>query len=280
MSKHDPEIAHTSRRDFTKAIVTAAVAVPVVASLTGCQKQTTTREALATPTPASGATRQECFPSGGGTEEHIPPIGLDGGGGSMIVDTRNRMVTSDPRAPFHYVEHPDITREHDMLGDLRKVRVITELADDPFITDTQYTLFESDCYLLLWYQTIAGAAAPSPKPSPGPVDCIYGSNDFNRDPDVSIRGGRKAAGRRFSITTNERVFEDMSYKCGNSYRYRHPDPGGPRTHFRVGQWRIVRSDGVTPVTDILGNPLEDNTSPQKDPLRDHFRLYLTFRDFV
>ena len=83
----------TSRRQFTKAIVTAAIAVPVLSSVTNCNQRPEQRTEPKT-TPDDGPKITSCFgvSAGSGTiTEHIPPIGIDGGSGSLIIETHNKL---------------------------------------------------------------------------------------------------------------------------------------------------------------------------------------------
>lgn len=287
MKKHDRDNTDTSRRNFTKAMVTAAVAAPVVASITSCKSNSP--QSATTSVRTAGPCRLEVFPSAGGIEEHIPPMEFDGGNGSLLIESRNRLVRMAGGPPYKSVEDPLIAEEHDMLGDLLRVRVITELIDDPYITDVIYGDLADDCELLLWYQKVTAMAGPPPAPSPtgapGPIDCTYIADAFNRDPDVRVKGGRKAVGRRFTITfKNSRLGpEELTYKCSRSSRYRDTDDGSARGHFRVGQWRIVASDGVSVVRDSsTGRPFEDSiNAPASNPhyRPEHFRLYVTYKDY-
>src|SRR5690242_16527460 len=121
--KEDPKGEKTSRRQFTKAIVTAAVAAPVITSIASCAKPSE-------PTPSTAAKSDEgpkasaCFgvkPGTGIPAEHIPPMGIDGGNGSIIVETHNKLVKK-PGAAFEYEDAPELP--DDRYGELEQVRVI------------------------------------------------------------------------------------------------------------------------------------------------------------
>lgn len=271
MKEDAPSEIQTSRRQFTKAMVTAAVAAPIVASVASCRKTT--------PPRPPGVVRDECFPSDGTVLDHIPPMGFDGGG-SMTVETRNEVDTTDSRPPFRYKEANTITDERDMYGDLIQVRVITELIDYPYVSDVRFIGLPPDCQLLLWYQKINATPGPSPSPRPGPFDCVYIPDNFNRPPDVQIFGGRKAASnRRFEMAFQNRKMtpKETSYKCSRSFRYKDANDASPRSHFRIGQWRVALIGQTTAILDSNGRPIQDTVNtPLPTPRPEHFRLYVTF----
>jgi len=271
MSKHAPDITDTSRRNFTKAIVAAAVATPIAASLVGCQKKSTNSN-LAAPSPVPGGPSiVACDSATTGIEEHIPPMELDGSG-SLRLELSNMLRTTSGAAPFRYVED-GIRRANDRYGELESVLVISELypkVDDQYISVKNYSGLPPGSQLLLWYQKIF---PPNP---PGGDDTDVGYENVAtyppRDPDVRIIGG-PGNGRYFEMTLKHKELapRDFSHKPGRPWRYTHrPDAtiAGLGRHFRIGQWRIVGPDGETVVApNFEGRDAVD------------YKLYPTFDDF-
>ncbi len=91
MNKSDDQI--TSRRAFNKSLVTTAVVTPILSAMMGCKTQ---GPQPVTPGPSPGAS-----PRGPSivscphkvTEEHIPPMGLDGSG-SLRIELSNKLLSS------------------------------------------------------------------------------------------------------------------------------------------------------------------------------------------
>ena len=161
MQDDNIELISTSRRNFTKAILTAAVAAPMAASLVGCQKQASEmNRAAATATPG-GPSIIPCG-SGVGSEEHIPPMELDGSG-SLRLELSNKLATRDTAPPFRYFED-GINNPNDRYGELESVLVISEFfpkVNNQYIDIQNYVSLPSGSELLLWYQKIYPANPPS-----------------------------------------------------------------------------------------------------------------------
>ena len=96
----------TSRRDFAKAVVTAAVAVPIAASLVGDStavgqsKTRAKRPAVTGATPTTielGECPEQVVWNRG---DHIPPMGIDGGG-ELRIESHNLFDTADTRSQRH-----------------------------------------------------------------------------------------------------------------------------------------------------------------------------------
>lgn len=257
----------TSRRQFTKGVLTTAVVLPVVASIS-CQ----TAPCPPPPppptelNPPTGPTMGKCFPSGGGTLEHIPPMGFDGGGGSLLIETTTPLVKNGAV----YQDVPAIP--DDKIGDILEVRVVTEMAKRPYVDDVRYYLLPPDCKLRFWYQYLLA--------SPGPNDCQYQPipNFDVKTHDVEIIGGKKSASppRTLSMSFPEDLkAKEKTYKCKHPHRYRQADKTGNSGHFRVGQWRIVDINGNVVKDNVTGKPFEDNVN-NATTIPEHFRFYVTF----
>ena len=254
----------TSRRQFTKAIVTAAVAAPIVASV-ACKTEPSAQpnpvgQNSSSPAARAGSEvtvgmREECFPSGGGLLEHIPPMGVDGGGGSLLIETTAKLKKG-AGSTYEDDVAPDA---EDKLGDIKIVHVITEQAKHPYLTIVRYSTLPTECRLLLWYQFL--------KRDAGTDDCDYVASTFPGSADVEIWGGNKTAGHAMKMTFREDLkSKEKTYKCKHPHRYRQADKGGNEGHFRVGQWQIVDKDRK-----IL---FSDNVNSANIP--EHFRFYVTF----
>jgi hypothetical protein len=273
MKEDAPSHEQTSRRQFTKAIVTAAVAAPIVASMASCkgsESQNNSATPSATPTP-TGPVIIPCA-AGAHGEDHIPPMGIDGGG-SLRLELSNKLTTADTQSPFTYVE-TGITNANERYGELESVVVIAEFfpkVNNEYLSINTYTGFPSGSQLLLWYQKIF------PRNEPGPNDPDVGFENVatypDRDPDVRIIGG-PGNGRYFQMIIKHKKLPpqpDKSHKNGRPWRYHHQSdaniPGLGR-HFRIGQWRIVNSGGeVVVAPGFEGRGALD------------YRIYPTFEDF-
>jgi hypothetical protein len=279
MSKHDRENTDTSRRNFTKAIVTAAVAAPVVASLTNCGKPKEQKTEM-TSAPSDGPKINGCFGAGlpgtGVFTEHIPPMGIDGGNGSLIIETHNKLQLRAGTTS----EYEDVNENpNDRYGEIKNVRVITETGKLLYLEDVRYgDTLPDGCQLQLWYQRIS-ATAPTPAPTPPqPADCIYDPReDFKRPADVTIKGGR--GGQFFRMTLPSALGpEENTFKCGRPTRYKHADASTARSHFRVGQWRMVGPDGAVLFDPSITGKFEDNVL-NTTRVPEHFRFYIFFKDY-
>jgi|GEM_PF-2194546 len=253
----------TSRRQFTRTIVTAAVAAPIAASLAACRPEPSppgttppgsptqpgTPSASATPSPISGPCQCPSTPHDGyteisfgndhpgGTEEHIPPMRIDGGG-SLIVDSRHKLKPNGSgNGPFTYDED-GVTDPDDRYGEIDRVTVITEIATEPFLQAVIFSGFQPGTQLWLWYQNI------SPTPV-DPDDTTYPPVTFpDNDPDIKFIGGRGANTFKLFVK-KKRLDESKSHKKNRPRRYAHSGGGVMARHFRIGQWRLVTSTGTT-----------------------------------
>src|SRR5688572_10446926 len=136
--KESDELKKTSRRQFTRAVVTAAVATPIAASMLACAGGKKTAES----TP-----KQDCpdcpvevkevdeylqidYAPAINIEDHIPPMGL-GGGGSLTIDSKNKL-TEKGGGPYTYEDNV-VTVPRDKYGQIDGAFVITESATKPFL---------------------------------------------------------------------------------------------------------------------------------------------------
>jgi hypothetical protein len=277
MKEDSNSLETTSRRQFTKAIVTAAVAAPIAASMAGCEKGPGGTSAVSTPSPgpsavstASTATSTtECCtvtPSAGiteisfagalGIEDHIPPMRLDGGG-SLVIDSRIKFAESGTgTGPFTYTED-GITSDDDRYGDIKGAVVISEVSTQPFVKISVYHAILPGAELLLWYQDISAMPV-------GDDDVTYPTVSFpDGDPDVRINGGRGA--NKFKLVTKKKklVIGDKSHKPKRPHRSTQTPNGALARHFRIGQWRLV--NGSTTLAEGKGD--------------DNYTLYLRFGHF-
>jgi len=258
MKKDPNSVETTSRRHFTRAMVTAAVAAPIATSLAGCGKgagpatNSTSTSPPATPTATTsggtgvtgdctaiqknGYTEITFGPAGAIVEEHIPPMDI-GGGGSLVVDSHNKLKTTDTgTGPFTYVE--DGVQNDDRYGDIAAATVITETTANPFLSIVMYTGFLPGAQLLLWYQDI------SPNPE-GDNDTGFTTPTFvDNDPDVRFVGGKGT--NLFRMVVKRKALEESnSHKPQRPHRYKHTGGAGLARHFRIGRWRLVdRNDAM------------------------------------
>ncbi|MCM3900939.1 MAG: hypothetical protein ND866_04470 [Pyrinomonadaceae bacterium] len=258
MKKDSNDIEMSSRRQFTRAIVTAAVAAPIAASMVGCGSGSSGPPAGSTPAagPSAGPTDRTPVTTGenpctltvrdgfteisfGGPlagEEHIPPMGFRGG--SLIIDSRHKMkVAGSGNGPFTYTED-GVSDPDDQYGDIKGATVITETTADPFVKLAIFSALQPGAELLLWYQDIS----PTPQ---GDDDVTFPPVTFpDNDPDVRVRGGRGANPFKL-IIKRKRMDAGKSHKSKRPNRFRHASGGGLARHFRIGQWRLVNSAGTT-----------------------------------
>jgi len=245
--KKDPSAPErTSRRQFTRTLVTAAVAAPIAASMAGCKNEPSgptegakvrrDEPCLAKTTVGNGYTEITCD-APVSPEEHIPPMGIDGGG-SLIIDSRHKFLVSGS-GPYTYVE--DSVPNVDRYGDIETVRVVTEMTDTPFVKHVIYAGFAPGTQLLLWYQDIS----QSPQ---DPDDTTFPNTSYPPNgSDIRIVGGKGA--NLFKMAVKRRAFDtDKSHKKGRPNRFKHVGGGGMARHFRIGQWSLVNSAGAPLVT--------------------------------
>jgi hypothetical protein len=279
MKEDDPVVQQkTSRRAFTRDVVTALATAPIAASMLSCTNRAnqsglppngptpcTSPTPTVSPTPPTGPTKASCD-FGLGAEDHIPPMELDGGG-SLRIESRQRLDTANNQPPFVYAETGIQDPAQERMGNLHKVRVITDLAARPFVTDDLYFGLPPGCQLLLWYIKLKQIP-----PSPDPDEINYEDNPQYppADPDVRVVGG--AGGTNiFQMTIKSRKLRsDKSHKRHRPNRLVDDDPGGSRQHFRIGQWRIVDSNNATVTSG--GTAFEDQG-------KENYHFYLTFDDF-
>jgi hypothetical protein len=270
MKNESKSLETTSRRQFTRVMVTAAVAAPI-ASMVGCKTEPASPTNTATGTPTGSPTGSStvvcpCKPveKDGYTEislsgiihpdEHIPPMGIRGGS-SLVVDSRNKLDTTDTgMGPFNYVEESGISDIH-RYGEIQQAIVVTERPDEPYLDVVFYLGFQKGTQLWLWYQNISDDPVD-------PDDTTFPAVTFpDADPDVKFIGGRGV--NKFKMVVKRKKLEDSkSHKKNRPNGYKHTPPGGVR-HFRIGQWRLVNGD-----TTLVGNSGADN-----------YAFYVTYADF-
>jgi hypothetical protein len=263
----------TSRRQFTRTIVTAAVAAPIAASLAACRPEpsppgttppgsptqpgTPSASATTTPTQTSGPCPCTATPhngyteisfgsAGGHVDEHIPPMRIDGGG-SLIVDSRHKLKPNGTgNGPFTYDED-GVADPDDRYGEIDRVTVLTEIATEPFLQAVIFSGFQPGTQLWLWYQNI------SPTPA-DPDDTTYPPVTYpDNDPDIKFIGGRKPNPFKLFVK-KKRLVESQSHKKNRPRRYAHTGGGVMARHFRIGQWRLINSAGAT----LVGASNDDN----------------------
>jgi hypothetical protein len=276
MKKDSNSLETTSRRQFTKAIVTAAVAAPIAASMAGCAKGPGETPPASTPSPGPSAvstagtatSTSECctittlagikeisFAAALGTEDHIPPMRLDGDG-SLVIDSRVKFAESGTgTGPFTYTED-GITSDDDRYGDITGAVVISEISTQPFVKISLYLSILPGAELLLWYQDISASPV-------GDDDVTYPTVTFpDGDPDVRINGGRAATKFKL-ITKRKKLDTGKSHKPKRPNRFKQTDGGVLARHFRIGQWRLV--NGSTTLAEGKGD--------------DDYTVYLRFGHF-
>src|SRR5687767_744544 len=238
----------TSRRQFTRTIVAAAVATPIVASM-ACKtsdSDTAANRSKAAATPTPGDPCELKVVSGNGytettwqrlpPEDHIPPMGIDGGG-SLIIDSKNVFrVAGSGMGPFTYDEDPAVIPANRRYGDIQALTIITETAAAPYLTHAYYNAFQPGTQLWIWYQNILPTASGD--------DTDYDESTVYdpADPNVKIIGGRGANGFKIFVK-RKRPNDEKSHRKNRPNRYRHVGIGDER-HFRIGQFRVLNSAGT------------------------------------
>lgn len=259
MKEDAPSHEQTSRRNFTKAIVTAAVAAPIVATV-ACSKATetnSTSRANATPTSDECELR---FDNGNGfkkiswerqpPEDHIPPMGIEGGG-SLIIDSKNLFRESGSgTGPYTYDEDPSIGTGN-RYGDIKELTIITETSTEPYLSHSFYNSIQPGAQLWIWYQNL--------KPTPVGDDTDY--DGIGAEPDLKLNGGRGVNGFKIFIR-RKKLDYDKSHRKNRPHRYRHVNINTPpERHFRIAKWQVLNSA---------------NTVMFEDSGADNYRLYVTF----
>jgi len=257
MKKDSKSVETTSRRQFTRTMVAAAVAAPIAASMVGCDRGSNAPP-VETPSPAGPSTaptqqaatanQNPCtltvrdgftelsFGGDLGPEEHIPPMGF--GGGSLTIDSRHKLKVDGPGSgPFTYTED-GVSDPDDQYGDINGATVITETATKPFVRVAIYSGLQPGAQLLLWYQDIS--AMPQ-----NDDDAFYPPVTFaDNDPDVRVIGGQGPNPFKI-VAKKKRLDPDKSHKAMRPNRFRQTSGGALARHFRIGQWRLVNSAGTT-----------------------------------
>lgn len=259
MKKDSKPADTTSRRQFTRVMVTAAVAAPI-ASMVGCRSDSNAPTPGA-PSPAASPT-DRAAPTGEnpctvnvrngftelsigglfGIEEHIPPMEFLGG--SLTIDSRHKLkVDGTGTGPFTYTED-GVTDPDDQYGDIRGAVVITETTAKPFVRLVSYSGLQPGAQLLLWYQDIS----PTPQ---GDDDATYPPVTFpDNDPDVRVIGGRGTNPFKM-ITKRKRLDPGKSHKASRPNRFIQMSGTPLGRHFRIGQWRLV--NGSTTLVGASGD---------------------------
>ena len=264
----------TSRRAFKRSVVAALASAPIVGSMVGCTSQgnqnptvTTTAPtpsgtATPTPTPSTGPVKKSSCNPVPCHDDHIPPMELEGGG-SLRIELKQKLAKTNNQPPFVYQEDGIQNPALERMGNLKYVRVITDMDDCPFVLDDLYGPFSPGAKLQLWYHNIK-----TPQDIGDLDDVTFDpSQTFptSAPPDVSIVGG---AGQSnvFQMTLKSKKLSNKikSHKRHRPNRYLHEDGSGLARHFRIGQWRIVDSSG----TALFEHSKAEN-----------YHFYLTYDDF-
>jgi hypothetical protein len=184
------------------------------------------------------------------------------GGGSLRIELKQKLATTESQSPFVYREDGIQNPASERMGNLKYVRVITDIDECPFVLDDLYGRFSPGAQLWLWYHNIK-----TPQPIGDPDDATYDPNQTfpDNDPDVKIVGG---AGQTnvFQMTVKSKKLRNnlKSHKRHRPNRYLHEDGSGLARHFRIGQWRILDSSGAM----LFGDKGAEN-----------YHFYLTYDDF-
>ncbi len=257
MKNDNDSSGKTSRRQFTKAVVTAAVSVPIAATL-ACKTNDATpadrAKATATPEPcgliaADGNGYKKITWERLPPEDHIPPMGFEGGG-SLIVDSKNILrETGSGNGPYTYDEDPAIITVDKRYGDIKEVTVIIEESGAPYLSHSFFNSFQPGAQLFIWYQNIVQ--------QPTGDDTDY--EGIATEPDLKVNGGR--GNNPFKIYVKQKKFNyDKSHRKNRPHRYRHANIGNER-HFRIAKWQVLNAANTV--------MFEHNGA-------DNYRLYVTF----
>lgn len=256
MSRQKDESMNTSRRQFTKAVVSAAVAVPIMASVACKSDNTNNANSVASTATSKTCELQEADGNGYSSltwarkppEDHIPPMGIVGGS-SLIIDSTNIFrETASGGGTFTYDEEPSLPNNK-RYGNIEGVTIITEALSVPYLTHTYYNAFQPGTKLWIWYQNIKATASGD--------DTDF--DNIGADPDMKINGGKGADG--FRIVIGRKKFDyEKSHRKNRPHRYRHVNIGGER-HFRIGKYQFLSASNQ-----VL---FEHNGA-------DNYRIYLEF----
>ena len=250
MAKEGDNLKRTSRRQFTRAAITAAV----VGSLAACKSES--------PGPTNQTAKQDCpecpatitthpdyteivYMGGITGEDHIPPMRFEGGG-SVVIDFAHKLNQSGSgNGPFTY-EETDVPDEDDRYGEIKGATVISETDTGSFIAINTYSQFPAGTQLWIWYQEIdptnpSGDDEIDYKPLPNPLP----------DPDVVLTGGRPNS--YLKLTIKRKGLEvHKSHKKSRPTRRKHTGGNGQPTHFRIGLWRFVKNNGASTIVEKSG----------------------------
>jgi hypothetical protein len=251
MSREKEKSINTSRRQFTKVIASAAVALPIVA----CKSDNTNNATVASTPPAKNCELQEADGNGFSSvtwarkppEDHIPPMGIVGG--SLVIDSTNIFKeTASGGGTWTYDEESSLPNNK-RYGNIEGVTIITEALSVPYLTHRYYNAFQPGTKLWIWYQNIKATASGD--------DTDF--DNIGAEPDMKLNGGKGADGFRIVIARKKFDYE-KSHRKNRPHRYRHVNIGGER-HFRIGKYQFLSA-----TNQIL---FEDNGA-------DNYRIYLEF----
>lgn len=236
------EVVSTSRRNFTTALLTAAAAAPLAASMPGCSKPTA--DPCSCPDPKGQPVKCSFVIPGLELEPHEPPIG--GGGGSFKLETYRPLVlkaTSGSAArPFKYEPTTPYYTE------IYKVQVISE-KEKYFLSDHYYLNFRQS-YLGIWLQNNR-AVAGSPADWYPPI--VSGT-----EPQILFTFVNRDGINYFVLESDAELRPSASFKQSRPYRYDHPDYTAGQ-HFRFAKWSLFYPTPADVITG-LGGPFEEDLS--------------------
>lgn len=210
----------TSRRHFTKAIVAAAVAVPIVVSMTGCPKPSKPDPCTCPePQPAEPIKCEFRIP-GMETEPHEPPIIVSNG--SLRVDLSREFDTSIEIGPG--VRNYRYKLKEEYFTEINRVQVLTE-REKNISTDYYYLNFRQ-AYLGLWLQKNTAPADQDPVWTP----------PISGEPQILFSFYRKDLYNYFALETDLPLTQSR-FKRLRRYRYEHPGYA-PNQAFRLTKWSL------------------------------------------
>jgi len=244
-----------SRRQFTKSVVAATIAVPIVASMTACPKPPTSNPCTC-PDPSEGEpVKCEFRMPGLETEPHEPPITVTSGSFKLDLNRAFRPPerTGSTDRPWRY----KLAEEY--YTEINRVQVLTE-RDHNISTDYYYLNFRQ-AYLGIWLQKNTAAANQTPVWSP-----------FTVEPQILFMFYRNGDYNLFALETDQELTPSR-FKRLRPYRYEHPEY--PQTQaFRLAKWSLFYPTPANVIT-VGGTRFEDDLTTE-GTTSEGFQLGVTF----
>ena len=256
MEDQSKQIEKTSRRNFTKTMIAAAVAGPIIASMTGCPKPPAS-ESCTCPEPQPGEPiKCEFKIPGMETEPHEPPIIVTNG--SLRLDLNRELIASRIGPGVRNYQYK--LRE-EYYTEINRVQVLSER--ERYISTYYYYLNFRQAYLGLWLQKNT-ATMPNQDPVWDPPT--------SGEPQILFSFYRNGPYNYLALETDLELTQSR-FKRLRRFRYEHP-VYSPNQAFRLAKWSLFYP---TPANVITGGgfPFEEDLTASAST-SESFQLAVTF----